>query len=148
MIIRAAEPTDIQAWTRLRADLWPDEPLSVHRKEAEQLLESSPPTGIVYLAETSEDSLCAFCEASLRRDAVNGCSTKSVAFIEGIYVRPSHRRQGLGRLLIDAVRGWALRAGCKEIASDASLDNTASQAFHRAVGFEETERTVFFRRTL
>jgi aminoglycoside 6'-N-acetyltransferase I len=34
------------------------------------------------------------------------------------------------------------------LASDALLDNGASHAMHRALGFEETERVVFFRKPL
>lgn len=34
------------------------------------------------------------------------------------------------------------------MASDALLDNAGSHAFHEAVGFEETERVVYFRKSL
>jgi len=43
---------------------------------------------------------------------------------------------------------WARERGCSELASDALLDNAASRAMHRALGFEETERAVFFRKSL
>ena len=43
---------------------------------------------------------------------------------------------------------WARHAGCREIASDAVLENSISHAVRRALGFEETERVVFFRRKL
>ena len=35
-----------------------------------------------------------------------------------------------------------------EIASDAQLENVEGHAFHTAIGFEETERVVYFRRRL
>jgi len=38
--------------------------------------------------------------------------------------------------------------GYTEIASDAEMDNADGIAAHRAVGFEEVERVVCFRRSL
>ena len=38
--------------------------------------------------------------------------------------------------------------GCQELASNARLENTDSHEFHRAAGFAETERVVFFLRKL
>ena len=50
--------------------------------------------------------------------------------------------------LVSAVADWARSVGCLEFASDAALDNEASHAVHRALGFAETERVVFFRKGL
>jgi len=87
-------------------------------------------------------------EAALRRDYVNGAESSPVAFLEGLYVTPAERGKGIARSLVQEVMRWARERGCTELASDALLDNTASHAVHRALGFEETERVVFFRRRL
>jgi aminoglycoside 6'-N-acetyltransferase I len=71
-----------------------------------------------------------------------------VAFLEGIYVRPTDRRKGVTRSLVDAIEAWGREHGCAELASDALLDNTQSHGFHAAAGFEETERVVFFRKRI
>lgn len=89
-----------------------------------------------------------FAEASIRADHVNGTSSSPVGFLEGIYVVPGARRQGVATALVAAVARWAREAGCRELASDALLDNQASQAAHRALGFQETERVVYFRKSL
>lgn len=81
-------------------------------------------------------------------DYVNGCETSPVVFLEGIYVKPEHRKSGAGRALCAAVGQWGAAAGCSEMASDANLTNTVSHAFHGALGFEETERVVFFRKLI
>lgn len=47
---------------------------------------------------------------------------------------PVHRHQ----------RGHPRERGCVELASDALLVNAPSQKVHRAIGFSETERVVFF----
>ena len=87
-------------------------------------------------------------EAAMRTDYVNGTAASPVAFLEGLYVAPHARRQGIAKALIGGVRDWARSRGCTELASDALLANTASHAVRRALGFEETERVVFFRKPL
>ncbi len=89
-----------------------------------------------------------FVEASKRTDYVNGAESSPVAFVEGIYVVPEARRLRIAASLLAAVTQWAQTVGCREIASDASLDNHASHRFHRALGFAESERVVFFRKAL
>ena len=58
------------------------------------------------------------------------------------------RGQGIGRALMDAAESHARAAGRHEIASDAELDNAGGIAAHGAMGFEEVERTVCFRKSL
>ena len=87
-------------------------------------------------------------EVALRADYVNGTESSPVAFLEGLYVEPARRRSGIARALVREGARWARQRGCTEFASDALLDNAASHAVHRALGFEETERVVFFRRRL
>ena len=89
-----------------------------------------------------------FVEASKRNDYVNGTSSSPVAFLEGLYVEPAARRKGVARSLVESVVAWAAAEGCRELASDSPLDNVAAHAVHRALGFAETERVVYFLRTL
>jgi aminoglycoside 6'-N-acetyltransferase I len=79
---------------------------------------------------------------------VNGTESSPVAFLEGLYVAPAFRRQGIAALLVDQAQQWARERGCTELASDALLDNSASQEMHKALGFTETERVVYFRKPL
>jgi aminoglycoside 6'-N-acetyltransferase I len=102
----------------------------------------------VRLAVLADGAAVGFVEAAKRVDYVNGTSTSPVAFIEGLYVAPAARRRRVARALVESVIEWALAQGCSELASDALLDNTTGQAAHRALGFEETERVVYFRRAL
>jgi len=57
------------------------------------------------------------------------------------------RRKGVGAMLVRAAEDWARHQGCSEFGSDTEIDNAASIA-HKALGFEETERLVCFRKTL
>jgi len=132
-------------WVALRCALWPDEDQRIMAREAPALL--TRPDLLVLLAHQG-DTAIGFVEASVRRDYVNGCETSPVGFVEGIYVRPEHRDMGVARALIAAVEKWARDQGLQELASDALLENGASHAMHKALGFSETERVVYFRKVL
>lgn len=130
----------------LRIALWPDESPEALRDGVDALLARGDAINLLCRAATGK--AIGFAEAMLRRDYVNGCETSPVAFLEGIYVAPGHRQAGVARALCDRVADWARGLGCTEFASDALLDNEASHAFHAAIGFEETDRVVYFRRVL
>ncbi|EIY7490742.1 GNAT family N-acetyltransferase, partial [Salmonella enterica] len=87
-----------------------------------------------------------FADASIRHDYVNGCDSSPVVFLEGIFVLPSFRQRGVAKQLIAAVQRWGTNKGCREMASDTSPENTISQKVHQALGFEETERVIFYRK--
>jgi len=103
---------------------------------------------MLVLVARAAGGVVGFAEASIRRDYVNGCETSPVAFVEGLYVTPHHRHGGVARALVAAVERWAKAQGLRELASDAMLDNEQSHAMHRALGFSETERVVYFRKAL
>lgn len=146
MRIEQAADEHLEAWARLRAELWPDSSYEHHRAELAQFRANE--NTVAYLAIDSAGHVAGFAEATLRHDYVNGCKTSPVLFLEGIYVRPEHRRGGVARALCDAVGTWDRAAGCTEFASDALIDNLASYAFHAALGFIETRRVVYFRKLL
>jgi len=101
-----------------------------------------------FIAVSDADLPLGFTEASLRTDHVNGTASSPVAFLEGLYVEPGARRRGVARALVRAVISWAMERSCIELASDTQLENTWSQAVHARLGFEETERVVYFRMAL
>jgi len=134
-------------WLPLRHALWPDTTRADHAGEAAALLRSD--RQVAFIAQVEEAA--GFAEASIRHDYVNGCASPvgaPVAFLEGLYVVPSQRRRGVARALCAAVAEWGRARGCLELASDTPLDNLDSQAMHIALGFTQTGRVVFFRRTL
>ena len=134
-------------WLRLRQALWPEAGREEHLLEMASFA-ADPRRYGQFLAYSASHEAIGLAEVSLRRDHVNGTQTSPVAFLEGLYVVPQARRKGVASALVAAVCEWARRAGCQEIASDAVLENSISHVVHRALGFEETERVVFFRRKL
>lgn len=55
---------------------------------------------------------------------------------------------GVGGALLAAAEAWARGKGCAEMSSDCLLANDVSLAAHRALGYEETERLIHFRKVL
>ena len=146
MTITECTPADLEEWIALRTALWPEYAPDELREGAAAMIGAS--NMLVLIARAGDDEAAGFAEASIRRDYVNGCETSPVAFLEGIYVAPAHRKCGIAQALAEAVADWGRACGCAEFASDALLDNKASHAFHAAIGFEETERVVYFRKPL
>ena len=133
------------AWLSLRCALWPDATESEHLRDMADVLARGH---FVRLAFAPNGLAVGFVEASERRDYVNGTNSSPVAFLEGLYVEPGARRTGFARALVACVERWAAAEGCAELASDSPLENVAAHAVHRSLGFEETERVVYFRRYL
>jgi len=145
--VAAAIAADATDWAAMRTALWPKGGGGEHEAEIADLLRDAGET-INLIARDEDGRALGFAEAALRRDYVNGCKTSPVAFLEGIFVMPEARGQGVARTLVAAVEAWGREQGCTEFASDAAPDNFASLDMHRALGFEETQRVVFFRKVL
>jgi aminoglycoside 6'-N-acetyltransferase I len=144
-MIREIIESDRDDWVRMRDALWPGSRAD-HDEETRTFFERRLPTPVVLVAELN-DRLVGFLELDFRKYAP-GCRSSPVAFIEGWYVESESRGQGVGRALIEAAEAYARAAGHHEIASDAELENGHAIAAHLALGFEEIERVVCFRRSL
>ena len=142
---RHALEGDRTDWVRLRDALWPGS-LSDHDAETRQHFERAEDVPVVFIAEAG-GRVIGFLELDYRKYAP-GCASSPVPFIEGWYVDPAHQGHGIGRALVHAAEAWARAAGHAEIASDTELENANGIAAHRALGFEEVERAVYFRRSL
>jgi len=137
--------SDDREWLAMRLRLWPEATASEHARD---MVDALARGHFVRVAVDGNGAATGFVEASKRVDYVNGTSSSPVAFLEGLYVEPAARRKGIARALVDAAVAWASAEGCRELASDSPLANAPAHAVHRALGFAETERVVYFLRTL
>jgi aminoglycoside 6'-N-acetyltransferase I len=145
-IISTNDPNDA-AWLALRSAFIPEVRVDEQRTFLQVFARDSAAFR-AFIAQDSPAGLLGFAEVAVRTDFVNGCEHRPALFLEGIYVRPEHRGRGIARALCDAAGRWGLEQGCREFASDVYVDDHDSLAAHRGLGFEETERVVYFRKPL
>ena len=84
----------------MRNMLWPDQ------TAADMATWLARRDAAVLVAERKSNGLCGFAEVGVRSIA-EGCATSPVAYLEGWYVDPDVRRQGIGAALIHGVESWA-----------------------------------------
>ena len=150
-LVRAAKASDAEALVAMRCLLWPESPDEEHKREIEAELNGEatstlPKETLVSVDEDGE--LTGFLEVGLRSHA-DGCDSRQpVGYVEGWFVVEARRGRGLGAKLMRAAEDWARARGCREMASDALIDNGGSQQAHAALGFEVVDRCVTFRKAL
>jgi len=141
LVYESLAAADAEACLPLAMQLWPDEDTEGVRKE--MVRATSSPDDVLIGCKDGK-TLVGFAQAGLRHDYVEGTSSSPVAYLEGIFVLPDYRKQGVARRLVEEVCTWGRDKGCTELGSDAHLDNTMSHEFHKAVGFTEAERLATF----
>lgn len=95
----------------MRCALWPDE--SPEELESELQAWAAGEETAAFFAEANDGTLTGFAEVSIHSEAP-GCTTNRIGFLEGWYVDPAYRRQGIGRALNAAAEQWARERGCTE----------------------------------
>lgn len=149
MHIRPVKRSDRDEWSRMRAALFPDpDPAEIDEWFDATECGGTHLVGVaVLVADRGDARLAGFVEIGARNYA-EGCVSSPVAFLEGWYVDPDVRRTGLGKRLAMAAECWAREHGYTEMASDTELGNTVSLKAHAALGYEEVERQICFRKSL
>lgn len=147
LVLERCTSLDQPGWLDFRLALWPDADADDHRGYMAIAL-SQPERFLQLMAYDAQRQPVGFIEGSIRSDYVNGTESSPVGFVEGVYVAPAWRRRGVARQLFAAIGEWAKARGCRELASDALIDNDTSQRAHEALGFRETERVVYFTKRL
>jgi aminoglycoside 6'-N-acetyltransferase I len=142
--VRAMLASDRLAWAEMRASLWPDS-VAIHMDEIDGILAGEDSWG--FIAEVSDGAPIGFAEVSIRKYA-NGCSSRPVPFLEGIWVKAAFRRQGVGLRLIEKAEQFLAALGYRELGSDSDIDNRPAHDAHLGWGFSETERVVYFRKPI
>jgi aminoglycoside 6'-N-acetyltransferase I len=144
--VRPVKENDFPEWFRLRKLLWDESGDEEHRAEMMDIYQHTE-TQFVLVAETDNGRLVGFLEASIR-PFVEDCHSDHVGYLEGWFVIPEFRKQGIGKILVQAAENWARQKGCEEMASDAEVGNDTSLHAHLKLGYEETSRLIHLRKDL
>lgn len=144
--VRPLHESDLNEWFRLRKLLWDENEDEDHRAEMLDILGHTD-SQLVLVADSGNGRLIGFLEASIR-PFVEDCETDHVGYLEGWYVEPDFRRNGVGGELVKLAERWARQKGCTEMASDAEVGNEKSLAAHSKLGYEVTSRLIHLRKEL
>lgn len=144
--VRPLRESDLNEWFRLRKLLWDENEDEDHKAEMLDILGHAD-SQLVLVADSGNGRLIGFLEASIR-PFVEDCVSDHVGYLEGWYVEPELRRNGIGSELVRFAERWAKQKGCIEMASDAEVGNDSSLAAHTRLGYEETSRLIHLRKDL
>ena len=90
--------------------------------------------GVLYLALDGSDA-CGMAGSFLdEADATR-------AYLISMWTAPAHRRQGVGRLLVDEIFRWGRRHGVRTMLLMVTSNNHRAIAFYERLGFTLTGRT-------
>jgi GNAT superfamily N-acetyltransferase len=132
------EPFVAQIAQLLRAEGLPSEEGSLLRRI------SALPREDRILMALEGDLLLGFAHLRIARDL----TAEEGAEVVSIVVRKSHRRRGIGRMLVTASETWARQSGRARLLLRTDVVRTAAHAFYVALGYQETATTVDFVRDL
>ena len=66
-------------------------------------------------------------------------------YLKELYVSDAYRRQGVGRLLMDALFEAASKHGCSRVEWTTDTDNSGAQAFYEDLGVPVQSSKIFYR---
>lgn len=92
------------------------------------------------------EKMIACAHATIRKDYVEGIWNleEGCGYLEGIFVLKEYRNLGIAKHLVQLIEDWIKHQGITQFASDCQLNNTMSQKFHTAIGFEEADKIIHF----
>lgn len=145
MTIRKAQKVDADTLAELAIQMWSGHTVSELKEKFEEITQNENAVCFIKYIETKA---VGFAQCQLRTDYVEGTRSSPVGYLEGIFVEAEHRNSGYAKELLRECEKWAKEKGCTEFASDCELNNDDSFSFHKAMGFEEANRIICFRKDI
>ncbi|MDN5214736.1 GNAT family N-acetyltransferase [Fulvivirgaceae bacterium BMA12] len=133
---------DFEQLLKMSQKLWTDfdeEELKNLLKEMTQLEKNR-----ILMAKRADGENVGFSIFSIRTDYVEGADKSPTGYLEGIYIEPPYRKNGIAKEFLRIGEMWCKEKGCTQIGSDTWLTNKASREFHKKIGFWEEEEIVHF----
>ncbi len=105
MNFREISEDNFNEWLSMGLALWPHHKREELEKKFRVYLKSDKYKH--FLAQNKDGEYLGFINLSLRHDYVEGSSSSPVGYIEGIYVKPKYRKQGVAKKLVKQAENWA-----------------------------------------
>lgn len=144
-MIRSATNNDSHILAEMAVQMWDSHTVDELEKEFMETLNDSH---FAFFIKYINNIPVGFSQCSLRTDYVESTESSPVGYLEGIFVKEEYRKNGYAEELLCACEMWAKEKGCREFASDCELDNIGSFKFHMAMGFDEANRIICFKKKL
>jgi GNAT superfamily N-acetyltransferase len=130
--MKVFEATDahIEQWITLRQMLW-DDPRELHLSEAEEILTSA--SEVAFLLFDDDNQAIGFIEGALYL-----AENHKYGYVEGWFVHPDFRAQGLGGRLLSDLEQWFLHRSISLVLSDTiPAEYPLSPKAHKDNGFKD-----------
>ena len=129
----------------MAVQMWDSHSIDELEKE---FLETLNDEKAAFFIKYANDLPVGFAQCGLRTDYVKGTESSPVGYLEGVFIEADYRKSGYAKELLLACQQWAKNMGCTEFASDCELDNAGSLKFHMAMGFDEVNRIICFKKRI
>ncbi|MBO5396670.1 MAG: GNAT family N-acetyltransferase [Clostridia bacterium] len=144
-MIKIATQNDTRVLAELAIQMWSNHTVSELDADFAKIVNDND---AVCFIKYVDDIPVGFAQCQLRYDYVEGTHSSPVGYLEGIFIVPEHQHKGYAKELLCECELWAKEKGCSEFASDCELENKNSYSFHIAMGFEEANRVICFKKEL
>lgn len=144
-MIKRANAEDTEILAALAIQMWTGHNLEDLAEEFRKLVMNGE---AVCFIKYEDEKPIGFAQCQLRHDYVEGTESSPVGYLEGILIADGYRKKCYAAELLSECEKWAKEKGCSEFASDCELVNEESLKFHMALGFEEANRIICFRKDI
>jgi GNAT superfamily N-acetyltransferase len=96
---------------------------------------------LVYLGVFVDGTLAATCHAVIVPNLSRG--VRPYAIIENVGTLATHRRRGLGSMVLRAIIAHCWEAGCYKIMLASGMQRSGAHAFYAALGFDARAKQAF-----
>ena len=144
-MIKRAKVEDAEILAGLAIQMWTEHEPEEMADEFRKLVMNEEAACFI---QFEDDRPIGFAQCQLRHDYVEGTESSPVGYLEGLFISEENRKHGYAAELLMECEKWAKEKGCSEFASDCELDNADSLRFHIALGFEEANRIICFRKDI
>ena len=144
-MVKKAATGDSRALAEMAVQMWGSH--TIDELETE-FIETLNDEKAAFFIKYANDLHVGFAQCGLRTDYVEGTESSPVGYLEGVFIEADYRKSGYAKELLLACEQWAKNMGCTEFASDCELDNVGSLKFHLAMGFDEVNRIICFKKRI
>jgi len=144
-MVEKAASKDSYILAKMAKKMWDSSTVEELEAEFSEMIKNEK---AVFFVKYVDSKPAGFAQCCLRNDYVEGTESSPVGYLEGIFVEENYRNKGYAKELLSFCEKWAKDKGCSEFASDCELVNTGSLSFHKAMGFDEVNCIICFKKNI